>query len=99
VLQGERPKVPNYVDGWIRQLLNRCWQSNPVARPTSQEILKILRANSTTCRDTELDIQKFEVELGTRKAMDRSLKVLEMWRSLQLKLRLPTLKRLSWCRK
>jgi len=42
ILQRQRPKVPNYIDGWIWKLLNRCWQSNPIARPSSQEILKIL---------------------------------------------------------
>lgn len=40
VLEGQRPKVPNHVDDWLCDLLRRCWQSNPQARPSFREILE-----------------------------------------------------------
>jgi len=95
VLRGQRPEVPNYVDGWIRQLLDRCWQSNPVARPTSQEKLKIFRENSTICREWDLEIQKAEVEFGIRKDLESGSKIVELWRSLRLKLKLPKVRLVS----
>lgn len=51
VLLGQRPKIPKYVDTWIRKLLTRCWQANPIDRPSFQEILDILLANSKRCRE------------------------------------------------
>jgi hypothetical protein len=50
VLNGERPMVPKYVEGWIQELLNGCWQSNPRDRPSFGEILELLLANSTYVR-------------------------------------------------
>jgi serine/threonine protein kinase len=47
------PEVPEYVDDWAHELLNRCWQSNPAARPTIGEILNLLPANSATLREYE----------------------------------------------
>ncbi|KAG0554504.1 hypothetical protein KC19_12G095900 [Ceratodon purpureus] len=41
-----RPKVPEYVDNWARELLQWCWQSNPAARPSFEEILSFIEANS-----------------------------------------------------
>ena len=29
VLNGKHPIVPQYVEGWIHELLSGCWQSNP----------------------------------------------------------------------
>jgi hypothetical protein len=46
VLNGARPVVPEYVEGWIRELLNECWQSNPRDRPSFREILELLLAYS-----------------------------------------------------
>ncbi|KAG0625372.1 hypothetical protein M758_2G049600 [Ceratodon purpureus] len=50
VLKGGRPKVPKYVDGWIRKLLSMCWEFNPVDRPTFLEILNMILSNSAECR-------------------------------------------------
>ncbi|KAG0598778.1 hypothetical protein M758_12G099900 [Ceratodon purpureus] len=41
-----RPKVPEYVDNWACKLLEWCWQSNPAARPSFEEILSFNEANS-----------------------------------------------------
>jgi hypothetical protein len=37
VLNGECPMVLKYVEGWIRELLNGCWQSNPGDRPSLEK--------------------------------------------------------------
>jgi len=87
--------LPNCVDGWIQKLLNRCRKSHPVARPSSQDILKILLANSATCRKRDLNIQKVEVGVGIRKALHRSSKFVELWRSLKLQ----KVKMLKICRR
>jgi serine/threonine protein kinase len=50
VLNGARPMVPEYVEGWIRELLNECWQSNPKDRPSFRDILDLLLANSNVLR-------------------------------------------------
>jgi serine/threonine protein kinase len=50
VLEGQRPKVPEYVDDWIQELLRMCWQSNREARPTFGEILRFLEANSVAAK-------------------------------------------------
>ncbi|KAG0559114.1 hypothetical protein KC19_10G079900 [Ceratodon purpureus] len=49
--QNLRPEVPNYVDEWARELLSRCWQSNPISRPAFREILNLLSEHSPTVRD------------------------------------------------
>ncbi|KAG0554605.1 hypothetical protein KC19_12G104400 [Ceratodon purpureus] len=41
-----RPEVPQYVEEWARQLLEWCWQSDPDARPSFEEILSFIEANS-----------------------------------------------------
>jgi serine/threonine protein kinase len=41
VLNGQRPEVPEYVAGWLRELLRRCWQSDPAARPSFWQIQKL----------------------------------------------------------
>jgi hypothetical protein len=50
VLNGERPMVPKYVEGWTCELLNGCWQSNPGDRPSFREILDLLLATSKAIR-------------------------------------------------
>ncbi|KAG0587267.1 hypothetical protein KC19_2G153100 [Ceratodon purpureus] len=46
IINGKRPEVPEYVEDWIRELLNKCWQSDPIARPSIGEILEFILANS-----------------------------------------------------
>jgi hypothetical protein len=51
VINGCRPELPEYVDDWARELLHKCWHSDPAQRPTFEEILNILLANSSAIRD------------------------------------------------
>ncbi|KAG0559120.1 hypothetical protein KC19_10G080500 [Ceratodon purpureus] len=48
-----RPKIPEYVEVWARNLLNGCWQRDPRARPSIGEILDILSTNSASVRRRE----------------------------------------------
>ncbi|KAG0587194.1 hypothetical protein KC19_2G147400 [Ceratodon purpureus] len=48
-----RPEIPEYVEGWARNLLNRYWQRDPRARPSVGEILDILSTNSASVRKEE----------------------------------------------
>jgi serine/threonine protein kinase len=48
--QNLHPEIPEYVDDWTHELLDRCCQPNWVARPTIGEILNLLPANSATLR-------------------------------------------------
>ncbi|KAG0599017.1 hypothetical protein M758_12G120500 [Ceratodon purpureus] len=41
-----RPEVPEHVDDWARELLQWCWKSDPIARPSFEDILNFLEANS-----------------------------------------------------
>ena len=59
VLNGGRPKVPRYVEDWIRELLSRCWESNPRSRPTIGEILDLFVANSTEAKRWEESLRMF----------------------------------------
>ncbi|KAG0603255.1 hypothetical protein M758_10G079400 [Ceratodon purpureus] len=45
-----RPDIPEYVEGWACNLMNRCWQSDPRARPSVGEILDILSTNSASVK-------------------------------------------------
>jgi serine/threonine protein kinase len=45
VINGGHPMVPDYVDDWVHGLLNKCWQSNPGARPSFDDILNLILAN------------------------------------------------------
>lgn len=48
VIQGQRPEVPEVPDEWTRELLHSCWQSDPAARPSFEEIQRLLEANSSS---------------------------------------------------
>jgi hypothetical protein len=64
VLNGHRPEVPKYVDGWICELLSRCWQADPTIRPSFAEILNLLISNSEVVRQmTKRLIEREEEEL------------------------------------
>jgi hypothetical protein len=41
VLIGQQLKIPNYINEWIHDLLCRCWQFDPTARPTFEEIMNL----------------------------------------------------------
>ncbi|KAG0603190.1 hypothetical protein M758_10G073300 [Ceratodon purpureus] len=51
--QDLRPEVPKFVEGWACELLKWCWQCDPSARPTIQEILNLLCRNSASVRSRE----------------------------------------------
>ena len=53
VLNGSRPMLPEYVEDWMRDMLVRCWQSNPRDRPSIGKIIDILITNSNNVRDRE----------------------------------------------
>ncbi|KAG0586774.1 hypothetical protein KC19_2G116000 [Ceratodon purpureus] len=53
-----RPEIPEYVESWAQELLKWCWQCDPVARPTIEEILDMLSRNSTSIRKRERSMKK-----------------------------------------
>ncbi|KAG0603162.1 hypothetical protein M758_10G070900 [Ceratodon purpureus] len=53
--QGLCPEIPEFVEGWARELLKWCWQCDPSARPTIKEILDLLLRNSAFLRRREED--------------------------------------------
>ena len=46
VISGLRPMVPEFVEEWAMDLVRRCWEHSPMARPSIGEIMSILEANS-----------------------------------------------------
>lgn len=62
VLVGERPSLPNHVDGWLQDLLRWCWESNPLSRPSFREILEVFLANSKTFRKFDAISKEKEAE-------------------------------------
>jgi hypothetical protein len=59
VIQGQRPEVPEFVDDWARELLYWCWQSDPAARPSFEEILSCIQANSSSEYVKESEILEY----------------------------------------
>ncbi|KAG0598757.1 hypothetical protein M758_12G098600 [Ceratodon purpureus] len=41
-----RSDVPEYVNDWACELLRWCWRSDPIARPSFEDILSFIEANS-----------------------------------------------------
>ncbi|KAG0599020.1 hypothetical protein M758_12G120800 [Ceratodon purpureus] len=41
-----RPELPEHVDDWAGELLQWCWKSDPIARPSFEDILSFIEANS-----------------------------------------------------
>ena len=46
---GERPVIPRDVDERLSTLLKRCWDENPKARPSFEEIITCLNIYSRKC--------------------------------------------------
>lgn len=42
--QGERLSIPEYTSPKLRELMLRCWDVDPVARPTAQELVELLES-------------------------------------------------------
>ncbi|KAG0556396.1 hypothetical protein KC19_11G050700 [Ceratodon purpureus] len=61
VLTGRRPTLPEYVEDWMCNLLNSCWQSNPIKRPSFEEILDIFVIYSTVARRRE---EQLKIDYG-----------------------------------
>ncbi|KAG0613405.1 hypothetical protein M758_6G100400, partial [Ceratodon purpureus] len=60
--QGRRPELPKYVDDWTQELLGRCWEKDPAARPSFQEIMDIISTNSAKVKNYHLQVQLAEEE-------------------------------------
>jgi len=45
VLRGDRPILPGTIEPWIKTLLGKCWRSNPLDRPTFEDIVKCIDSN------------------------------------------------------
>ena len=64
--QRQHPKVPEYVDDWVCELLHRCWEEDPQARPSFKEIMHILSTNSVVVRNFQVKVQEWEEELDKK---------------------------------
>ncbi|KAG0559164.1 hypothetical protein M758_10G082200 [Ceratodon purpureus] len=53
-----RPEIPEHVEGWARNLLNSCWQSDLSARHSVGEILDLLSINSAFVRRREKNLKE-----------------------------------------
>ena len=60
--QRQRPRLPKYVDDWVCELLNRCWEEDPQARPSFKEIVDILSTNSVAVRKDQVGMQEWQEE-------------------------------------
>ena len=56
------PEVPDHVEDWARDLLRWCWKSTPEQRPSFEEIMASLEANSTSEYVIETISDKLGVE-------------------------------------
>ena len=71
--QRQRPKVPEYVDDWVSELLNRCWEEDPQARPSFKEIMDILSTSSAAVRRYQVQSQEWH-EISLKKWEEERLK-------------------------
>jgi serine/threonine protein kinase len=46
VISGERPEIPGFVDAWMDNLLRECWQLDPSARPSFEDVVNTIVDNS-----------------------------------------------------
>ena len=60
--QDLRPEVPDHVEDWARDLLHWCWRPIPDQRPSFEEIMAFLEANSTSEFVIEIISDKLGVE-------------------------------------
>jgi serine/threonine protein kinase len=56
VINGLRPELPEYVDDWARELLSKCWHSDPAARPSFGEILELFEERKKTSEESPTGI-------------------------------------------
>ncbi|KAG0627604.1 hypothetical protein M758_2G214400 [Ceratodon purpureus] len=61
VIGGKRPKVPEYVEEWVRKLLSDCWEHDPTKRPSFGEIVNLIYSNSLRIRKL-VDDKVYKVE-------------------------------------
>jgi hypothetical protein len=47
------PKIPKYVEDWIHEQLNMCWQSDPIAKPSIEEVLDSFLGNLAKLKNYE----------------------------------------------
>ena len=51
IIQGRFPKVPGTVPGFARDIIERCWSTDPEARPTFTEVRRIFAENDFRLTD------------------------------------------------
>jgi serine/threonine protein kinase len=61
-VDGERPIIPRDVDERLSLLLKRCWDENPTARPSFEEIITSLSIYSHDVYKTDTDNPQWEAE-------------------------------------
>ena len=52
VLEGQQPKIPNYIDKWVHDLFSRCWQIDLIAKRIFEEIMILFEANSIEVKNS-----------------------------------------------
>lgn len=57
VVEGQRPSIPDFTPSYWKQLIEACWDNNPIGRPTFTEICNRLESN-VFCNDT-IDKKRF----------------------------------------
>jgi len=55
VLSGRRPKLPDYLNPWMTQLLLKCWHHDPCQRPTWDKIRKTIYTEIMSSLGEDLD--------------------------------------------
>lgn len=65
-VDGERPLIPRDVDDRLSNLLKKCWDENPKARPGFDEIITSLKIYSHDVFKTDTDNPDWEKENGAK---------------------------------
>ncbi|KAG9459711.1 hypothetical protein H6P81_004219 [Aristolochia fimbriata] len=65
VLKDVRPQVPNWCDPLWRSLMERCWSSDPNARPSFSEIAKELRSMAAAANISACTFSMRKGQLGS----------------------------------
>lgn len=56
VLKGQRPTFPFYVPDNFVSIISKCWDSDPMKRPTFSEIIGSLLENECSLPETDMDV-------------------------------------------
>ena len=77
IKQELRPEVRDFVNVWTRDLLRSCWESNPKARPSFGEILRLFEANSNSENIKEWMMKRSRRTRRSRRTWNHCLKVIK----------------------